>query len=188
MSSRNRLGFLGFTLLTLLSSFAIAHAQTYTICGSWTTLSPNQTPFARANHATVYDSARDRMLVFGGNTPDGTRLDEVWALSLTVPYALTQVATQGAGGAIGAAGASAIYDPVRDRLLVFGGYDPNGSAADGPGAVYQLDFSVSPAAWSVLTASGTAPPNRVYHTAVYDPSRDRLVIFGGSTFGGTLMN
>src|SRR5580765_1023074 len=188
MSSRNRFGSLGLTLLLLTSSFATARAQTSSVCATWTTLSPNQSPFARANHACVYDSARDRMLVFGGNTPDGTRLDEVWALSLSGASTLTQIATQGAGGAIGAAGATAIYDPVRDRLLVFGGYDPNGSAADGPGTVYQLDLSASPATWSVLTSAGTAPPNRVNHTAVYDASRDRMVVFGGATFGGTLLS
>src|SRR5580765_4254294 len=186
MSLRRPIRNLGLALL-LAFSYLNAQAQP-NVCATWTELSPNQTPFARANHATVYDSARDRMLLFGGNNTGGSPLDEVWGFSLTGTPTLTQVATQGAGGNVGAVGASAIYDPLRDRLIVFGGTNPNGTAAGGPGTTYQLDLSVTPAAWSVLSVSGTAPPNRVDHTAVYDASRDRMIVFGGSALGGGSVN
>src|SRR5439155_7746195 len=57
---------------------------------------------------------------------------------------------------------AAIYDPVRSRTLVFGGY--NGSEASSE--VWELSLSGSPT-WSLVNATG-APPGQWYlHTAIY---------------------
>lgn len=74
------------------------------------------------------------------------------------------------------AGSASIYDPVRDRIVEFGGY-----------AEVMLDGSralslAAPAAWTYLVPAGPLPPGRKTHVAIYDPVRDRMVIFGG--FGG----
>ena len=50
---------------------------------------------------------------------------------------------------------TAIYDPVRDRMVVFGGYDGNGNRND----VWALSLSGSPA-WSELTPAGSLPSAR----------------------------
>jgi len=68
-----------------------------------------------------------------------------------------------------------IYDPVRDRLLVFGG--------SGPGPVFyndvwQLTLSGT-RAWSLVATAGTRPAGRYAHRALYDPVRDRMVVYGG---------
>ena len=64
---------------------------------------------------------------------------------------------------------SAICDPVRDRLLVFGGYVDD---------VWALTLTETPT-WSVLPVSGERPPARGGHTAIYDPVRDRMLVYGG---------
>ena len=69
---------------------------------------------------------------------------------------------------------TAIYDPVRDRMVVFGGSD--GSYRND---VWALSLAGSPA-WSALAPAGSLPPARRGHTAFYDPVRDRMVVFGGS--------
>ena len=55
----------------------------------------------------------------------------------------------------GREGHTAIYDPVRDRMVVFGGYDGASRYND----VWALTLSGSPA-WSQLAPSGTPPSAR----------------------------
>ena len=69
---------------------------------------------------------------------------------------------------------SAIYDPVRDRMVVFGGVDGLGPHND----VWALSLAGDPA-WSALRPAGNAPSARYGHTAIYDPAHDRMIVFGG---------
>jgi hypothetical protein len=72
---------------------------------------------------------------------------------------------------------SAIYDPVRDRMVVFGG--SNGTTNPSyTNAVSVLTFSPTPT-WSTLSPTGTPPIARGGQTAIYDPTGDRMIIFGG---------
>ena len=83
----------------------------------------------------------------------------------------------------GLQGHSAIYDPVRDRILVFGGYSADGLRND----VWELTLSESPS-WSLISPSGSPPQARQKHLAVYDPVRDRMIVFGGMTGSETLFD
>ncbi|HET6349032.1 MAG TPA: kelch repeat-containing protein [Candidatus Krumholzibacteria bacterium] len=71
-----------------------------------------------------------------------------------------------------------VYDPSRDRMLVFGGDDNSRFCAD----VWSLSMHDAHA-WTHLTPAGDAPTARSYASGIYDPVRDRLLIFGGWTFG-----
>ena len=143
---------------------------------TWTKLTPAGTPpFRRQDHTAIYDPVRDRVLVFAGF--NGTiPSNDVWALSLSGSPAWTQLATTGTPPTA-RWGHSAIYDPVRDRMLVFGGYDGHVFGND----VWSLNLSGSPA-WTQLTPSGTAPSGRWEHTTIYDPVRDRMILYGGANF------
>src|SRR6058998_3970948 len=157
-------------------------SSTPSACGTWTELSADQTPFVRDDHSLVYDPVRDRLLIFGGTTasqfPDPYWSNEVWALTLSGSPTLTQVTTSGTPPAA-RSDASTIYDSVRDRLVVFGGIGPYGAVND----VWELTLSGTPT-WSEITPAGTLPPTLAYHTAVYDASRDRMIVFGGYDYGG----
>jgi hypothetical protein len=142
---------------------------------AWTRLTPSGTPpSARSTHSAIYDPVRDRMVVFGG----GSSLKDVWALSLAGTPAWTQLAPSGAPP-IGRSWHSAIYDPVRDRMVVFGGYYYDGSS-HALNDVWALSLAGTPA-WTQLTPSGTPPIGRLRHSAIYDPVRDRMVVFGGGS-------
>ena len=67
-----------------------------------------------------------------------------------------------------------IYDPVRDRLVVFGGLGASGALGD----LWELPLS-GPLVWAPLAASGPGPSPRYQHTALYDPAGDRLLVWGG---------
>ena len=106
-------------------------------------------PTPRAGHTGIYDPERQRMIVFGGN--DGARSNQVWSLSpfqsgstwtLLAPLGTPPSAREGH---------VALYDPVGDRMIVFGGTD---------GAVLNDVWSLSladPPTWTMLSPSGTPP-------------------------------
>src|SRR6185295_7755719 len=64
----------------------------------------------------------------------------------------------------------AIYDPVRDRMIVHAG-------SNGFSDTWALSLTGVPA-WTQLAPSGSAPTIS-RHTAIYDPIGDRLIVFGG---------
>jgi hypothetical protein len=145
----------------------------------WSQIVPIGTPPSpRAGHTAIYDPARDRMIVYGGATPDP--LDEVWALDFSgTPQWLPIVAT---GAPPGRSQHSAIYDPVGDRMVVFGGLGAS-VGADTLGDVWALPLA-NPTAWNALSPSGAAPRARYAHSGVYDPAGHRIAIFGGKGRGG----
>jgi hypothetical protein len=127
-------------------------------------------------HSTIYDVNQDRLIVFGGESSSG-RSNDVWALDLTGSPHWTKPAPAG-NGPTARSRQSTIYDPVNDRMIVFGGYD----------GAYENDISVlylSPdPVWGQVTVAGTPPAPRGWASTIYDPLRRQLVLIGG-TNGGT---
>jgi galactose oxidase-like protein len=151
---------------------------------------------------------RDRMVVFGGVAYGyGSRSmrHDAWALSLAgeppcpplgdggdactpQPPAWRELSPSGtpASGRApsGRYGHAAIYDPVRDRMVVFGGFDGDSLRND----TWALSLTGTAAAWAKSSPSGAPPSNRAHHTATYDPVRDRMVVVGGNSPGGTYLD
>jgi hypothetical protein len=144
-------------------------------------------PAERSEHLAVYDPARRRLLIRGGHRRvagqlDPELFDDVWALSLDA----------GAGAAptwtpISAAGASpgplldeaGIYDPVDDRLIVFGGTEWTSGLAHAD--LHSLRLGDAPT-WAPLAAAGAGPDGartagyRGARVAVYDAARHRMIL------------
>ena len=131
--------------------------------------------------ASVYDPDRDRLITFGGSINDnyfGAKND-VWELNLRAnPVVWHQMQINGALPRARRSGA-AIHDPLRDRLVIFGGWD---ATSDAPSTflndTWALSLSGQPL-WTQLAPSGSTPVGRDAMTAIYDPLGDRLVVFGG---------
>ncbi len=143
--------------------------------GTWTRLEvPAPLPSGRSGQVTVHDTARDRLLVYGGYCLDSCAT--VWALPLSGAPEWSRVTTDDAGPG-SRTGARGIYDPVGDRLIVFGGYsDATDSLMND---VWSLSLAGTPA-WTRLLPAGTPPSRRTEAAVVYDPAHRRMIVFGGS--------
>ena len=147
--------------------------------GTWSQVSP---PPGRFGHASAYDPVRGRMLVFGGTARFYSGNADLLSLDLSSADARWVAIHANGTPPMGRYGHTMVYDPVRDRMLVFGG---NPSAYD-PESVWALSLAGTPT-WSELTPSGTPPPSRYGHIAMYDPVGDRMLVFGGA-YGTTVYN
>jgi hypothetical protein len=137
---------------------------------AWTYL--GTAPGYRAFLTMIYDPVRDRLVTYGGlnNTP--TSEIATFPLKPGGPWQVTTLVNSPPPRY----GHSAIYDPIRDRMLVFGGAISSSVDAND---TWALSFSGPSMTWSRVVTD-TAPPPRSFHTAVYDPAHDRMIVFGGT--------
>ena len=143
----------------------------------WTQLFPTGTPpAARRRHNGIYDPLRNQMVVFGGYDTVGLScVNDVWTLSLGEAPQWTQLFPTGTPPSARGRQA-AIYDPLQDRLVMSGGFD---CSAVFKNDVWALSLGANPA-WTQLSPLGTPPSVRGGHSTIYDPIRDRMVLFGGA--------
>jgi hypothetical protein len=136
-------------------------------------------PPARREHTAIYDSVRDRMVIFGGTSQaflkNGETFNDVWALSLGGQPHWEQLRPQGTPPSP-RLDHSAIYDPIGDRMLVFGG--SRDEYAEANKELWSLSLS-DPPTWSQLLPDRKPPASRSAHTALYDSARHRMLIHGG---------
>jgi hypothetical protein len=171
-------------LVALLASFAMAFLHVPDVRadadGAWQMLFR---PAARIGLTGACDPVADRVWFFGGDGEDDAYHDDLWSVSLG--GGSSWVETLPIGGTPGSRdGQSMVFDPVRRRLIVFGGFVAPGPDCCTPPYVYANDlWSIpvdGPPAWSRLTPGGGTPAPRSGAAAIYDPVRDRMIVFGGS--------
>jgi hypothetical protein len=138
----------------------------------WTQISSG-TPPTRGYHAMVYDSARARLVLFGGATSNSgspvsyrdtwERIGTIWTLAAnnTGPSARLEH--------------TMAYDSVRGRTVLFGGQTVAGVMLGDT-----WEWNGLAASWTQVSSTG--PRSRTGAAMVFDASRARTVLFGG--FGG----
>ncbi len=129
---------------------------------------------------SVYDASQDRMLIFGGSTGDGYEgaTNDVWELRLRGNPTWRYISTTGVRPAARRHGA-AIFDPLRNRMVIYGGAIALSGSETFFGDTWALDFDSEPPVWSELQPGGTLPSVRDNLPAAYDALDDRMIIFGG---------
>jgi PKD domain len=179
----------GVVLFLVLISAASAVAQT------WIELAPVGTPpeppGACPKHVN-YDAAKNRLIVFYPGIPGyGGFGNQVWVLTNANGLGgnpewinLAPTGTPPVSNGM----ESVTYDSVSNRLTVFGGCAYNCSPS-----LHQVIVLVNAnglggqASWVQSTV--TNPQQRSGHTAVYDPTSNRMIVFGGDlAFYGTAQN
>lgn len=131
-------------------------------------------PSERSGPALAYDGLRGRVVLFGGkeNAASGSGLladtwewdGEGWA-ALAPPGDAPPARTF----------AASAFDPVRGRVVLFGGHGASGSLAD----TWEWDGS----RWTEVTPPSGGPGAREGAALAFDAARGRLVLFGGYTSG-----
>lgn len=74
---------------------------------------------------------------------------------------------------------SMIYDAANQMLWSFGGIEANASSNQFRNSVYRLDLENPDALWERMSISGLQPPPLAFHSAIYDPLRQRMIVYGG---------
>ncbi len=143
---------------------------------TWLPLDPaGEPPAGRQFGTAVYDSLRDRVLLFGGVLDNGTGLNDLWELTLSGTPTWTRLSPSGTPPSP-RAGAALVVDPVRDRLVLFGGGRP---LLGGDRQTWSLALSGA-MEWRQVATSGQPPDGLYGQGGVYDPVGDRFVTIGGS--------
>lgn len=147
---------------------------------TWTLIeTAGEKPAPRIGHVQLYDSRRNRLLVFGG--VDSVTRNDFWVLDLTTDPPAWEAVLPTGSLPPRAAYRQAVYDSLNDRVLVFGGadsLDDSNNPIGFTGSVWALPAD-NPTQWAELTPSGTPPTPRAGASVVYDEPRQRMVLFGG---------
>ena len=131
------------------------------------------TPPPRRNASAVYDAKRDQVVLFGGTT-DRHSCNDVWTLSMGDAPQWSELRPVD-DLPTPRESPSAIFDPIRDCMIVFGGYCQDSSLSLGD--AWELRLADGPR-WVPIAGTGPSPQPGDAGAAVYDPAGDRMLVFG----------
>lgn len=137
---------------------------------AWTQAAP--LPFPRSSHRVVYHAQRNSLILFGGGFADALRAEGIiWESG---PAGWKAVA----GNFRAAASEPGLcYDHRRERVVIFGGWDAD--------AAYSGD-TWEWAGADLVQVDSAGPTPRAGHAFLYDPVRERCLLFGGRGADGYL--
>jgi len=174
------------TFLALASSVLAAE--------QWIKLNPEGTAPPPQVTTAVYDHVNNRMIVFGANTGPGpiNLSNKVWVLKNAnglggMPEWL-ELAPSGTlptprGGPM------TVYDAANNMLIVYAGYASGGGALTDLWVLNNANGLGGAPQWTKLAYLGTPPPQRAWsQRPSYDPSTNRLMLFGGCDNGCSVGN
>jgi hypothetical protein len=153
---------------------------------SWSLSQPLGTPpTSRSGHAAAYDPGTNRMIIFGGATPFAS--NEVWILTNANGSGGTPTWIRPSIGGLPPTARlqhSVVYDRLSNRMVVFGGYEFTGIAFNDVWVLTNANGVGGTPTWTQPSPTGGPPTARYGHRAVYDPSTNRMVVYGGRNFAG----
>ncbi len=154
-------------------------------------------PGTRSQASAVYDPTTNQMFVFAGqHAPTNVDFNDTWVVQKAIPSSSTtqeslqwmRVTITGKGPGV-RFGHSAIYNATSNRMIVFaGGTGFPVPCVNDLWVVSHLNSQGGSPAWKQFSATGTLPPVREGHTAVYDPNTNKMIVFGGNNCSGTYYN
>jgi fructose-specific component phosphotransferase system IIB-like protein len=158
----------------------------------WTKMAPTGTlPGVREGHTAVYDPNTNKMIVFGGTDCNGNYLNDLWILSnadgstATPSWAsVTPIGTPPSARSQ----ATAIYDSVNNVMTLYGGGTTSTNVLGDVWTLTNANGATGTPTWTQISPTGTAPAARVGHSAIYDSTNNRMVIFGGGNNHGKVLN
>lgn len=143
----------------------------------------------RFSQVTLYDPQFDRMIMFGGVGCEGggcgDDFNDTWQFDLADYDWRLLDPGNGPGKRQSHV---AIYDALRQRMVVFGGVNRTDEIVYRDTWAYDLS-TASGGDWTLLDEGGAGPGYRFDHLGVYSgPDHDRLVVYGGKDRSGEVHN
>jgi hypothetical protein len=143
----------------------------------WSRLQTEGSFRGRAGYSAIYDEGGDRLVIFGGGGEGADSwytFNDVWALPLSDRHQWSQLSPNqvGPGAPYPRAFPAALYDPMRHRMIVVGGWVP-GAFPRGP-FDDAWEFGFDDSKWRQIPADGVIPLWRSPASA-YDSRRNRFL-------------
>ncbi len=131
----------------------------------WELITSKTAPAPRSGHAMVYDSFRDRLIVFGGKNQERALLNDLWSWDGTNWTLLSDK------GPVPRQSHRIAFNSDTGDIFLFGGSDTSKKSLNDT-------WIFSKGTWTELNISNS-PGSRLQHTLVYDQQRKKMVLFGG---------
>lgn len=139
-------------------------------------------PTPRSGATAIYDSAKNRIVIFGGRevyeyygyVQDGNPLGGIWELKLNSEMPEWNNITP-SNSPTPRYGHTFTLDTTKNRGLLFGGTDSVSLASNDVWA-----FDLQNDSWSLLTTINTSPSPRMNHGATYDSDSKMFYVFSGT--------
>ncbi len=138
---------------------------------------PAHVPPGRSAHVMVYDSARERVVIFGGKSGTKTEIADTWAFKNGDWSDLAP-----ASGPSRRAYSGGAYDPTRDRIVIFGGYQTtdDGKALNTLTDTWEFDGTT----WTQVAQNGPAAAKPLL---VWDEANSELLMLALDSVNATQM-
>lgn len=171
----------GLTSVDSGTKLAYDLGDTWEWTGSrWIERFPAHSPSARSSHSMVFDSARNRVVIFGGRSGK-LNLNDTWSYD---GNDWTQIPTASAPSVRELAGAA--YDSTRDRIVLFGGtlqtYSNDGRTLTETPLKDTWEFDGTN--WRQILTDGPAVLKPILE---YDPVRKQTIMIGYDLNVATVM-
>ena len=141
-------------------------------------------PVGRFNTRLVYDSGRERILMFGGHTWSGEPLNDLWEFD---GAAWTRLAPEGDAVPDGRGFFGLTYDTDRGVVVLYGGTTAWPPFIDATN-IFDDHWEWDGVSWTLVLEGSSGPGRLSGHALAYDEGRGRVVLFGGSDDGTALLD
>ncbi|MFH0793310.1 MAG: kelch repeat-containing protein, partial [bacterium] len=152
------------------SGGAIGETWVFTSAEEWNQLSPTVSPSARHSSAMAWMESLDTVVLFGGIDGSGNVLGDTWFFDSDAGIWIRHISSAVPPPRYAA---SMAYDGFRKRVTLFGGLnDGHQPLSD----IWEFDGTD----WYEVLRS-EALSARAGHQVVFNPSLDRMILFGGAS-------
>lgn len=140
----------------------------------WLDVTPSSgpAPAPRRGALMAYDAAHHVIVLFGGD--DFTSFGDTWTWNGSAWTQLSPAASPPSR-----TDAGMVYDDVRQRIVLFGGFPGGGGGAPLLGDTWEWDGTT----WIDVTPATGSPEPRNRHALVYDRASRQVLLIGGVTDG-----
>jgi hypothetical protein len=151
--------------------------------GTWTQLTPANTPAARVDHMMAGNTTTTNVLLFGGKNSNSNLSDTyLWVGGSSGNWVLQNPAFSPPAMSSGAM----CFDAANNQYVLFAGQNDD-NLLPSTTYVYQNGNGGN---WVQIQpqANGTGPAARIGAMMAYDPSSSKVIMFGGYGNGGVAFN